>query len=710
MSPVGNRKLVAVGAVAVALVAVVLTGRDGPDAKRSKSRPVPATTIQATVPSTVTPTAPVAEVSPHNPDVQPVDCRSILTTEDVDLALDVWDREDGPVSTPGYARGETCRNSVYGDERSFVQFEPGEPADFASAAVFFGGSGTPIDGIGDGAVWFAGIGDEAYAGLLAVRQDTPLGMLHFRLGLGRPELDDASRLAVAVDLARAMLPRFPGVDVEPELISFEDEPVDTATQSLDAALYAGVDSGTWSMGEGLKVLLSWMLDGGPGVVPDELTDPSSTGVIVAANAYLEDEPPDAPQVRALLDRLTPGVEDLEAMTAPAEASAPLLVSLVYVTQDEAENPCDRWAVESPCLRRVALSDDLDPDTYSLYAALEGESAWSIGDVEAAKEALLDSASTYETLGSMPPTVLVLRPSGDTLYASYVPGEDCRVYVGEFLAGTPRNDLKQIFAREIAFCLIAHDFFLQFFANPNPTRWLAYGLANYLSGVVYPSNDLEHVTLPDTLASQELSTTVPDRSWTNWILFEHLHSFIGPTGVTDMIRGFPESGDLVAALAAAPGVPEMYHDLARALSDAEVVDVGSGTVPYAPEAWELNLSGPAKVPMPVTPFGVRRLHIQVPPGKFACVDSFTQGNLRMSWRSGAPGDSGSWSDQLPTSFQGESVLVLTSVEPGAHFTLDVTDISTNPDCEDDQPEYDPGACDLGVVCGPSRFYFQVVPLN
>lgn len=709
--PIGNRKLIVAGVVAAVLVAIILTTRDGPDDKRG-GPPVPVAVTQTTVGSTVTSTPPSTEASPYNPDVQPVNCRSILTTDDVDLALDVWDRAGGPASTFGYTKGETCRDVIDGDERSFVQLEPGDPSDFDPAAVFFGGSGRPADGVGDGAVWFAGSGEEAYAGLLAVRRDTPLGMLYFRLGLGRPELDDASRLALAVDLARTMLPRFPGVEVEPELISFEEEPVDTSTQSLDAVLYAGVDSGRWSMGEGLQVLLSWMLEPAPGVVPEGLTDPSGTGVIAAARAYLEGDPPDGPQIRQLLDRLTPGVEELEAMTAPAEASAPLLVSLVYVAQEDPEEPCDKWALETPCLQRVMVPDDLDlePDKYSLYAALDEDSAWSIADVEAAKEALLDAASTYETLGAMPPTALVLRPGGTTLYASYVPGEDCRVYVDDFLAGTPRNDLKQIFAREVSFCLIEFDFFLQLFKNPNPVRWLVFGLADYLSGVVYPSNNLEHANLPDKLASQELSTTVPDRRWTNWILFEHFHSFIGPAGVTDMIRGLPESGDLVEALAATPGVPEMYHDLARALSDANVADVGPGTVPYTPQAWELNLGGPSEVPMAVPRFGVRRLHIKVPPGKFACVDSSTEGEVRMSWRSGAPGGSGSWSDELPTSFQGESVMVLTSVQPGAHFTLDVTDLSTNPDCEEDEPEDDSEECDLGVVCDPSRFYFKVVPLN
>jgi hypothetical protein len=77
---------------------------------------------------------------------------------------------------------------------------------------------------------------------------------------------------------------------------------------------------------------------------------------------------------------------------------------------------------------------------------------------------------------------------------------------------------------------------------------------------------------------------------------------------------------------------------------------------------------------------------------------------MSWRTGVPGEAGSWSDELPVSLEGDVVMVLTSVEPGAHYTLDVTDVTDNPDCTDDSeppPDPNPDECDL---CGPSEYYW------
>lgn len=74
-----------------------------------------------------------------------------------------------------------------------------------------------------------------------------------------------------------------------------------------------------------------------------------------------------------------------------------------------------------------------------------------------------------------------------------------------------------------------------------------------------------------------------RTWTNWIFFEHLHSVMGADEVMAMLRGLPGGANLVPTLASAPGVGEQYHNLVKALSDSNVQDLGQGTVPYEPQA-------------------------------------------------------------------------------------------------------------------------------
>jgi hypothetical protein len=204
--------------------------------------------------------------------------------------------------------------------------------------------------------------------------------------------------------------------------------------------------------------------------------------------------------------------------------------------------------------------------------------------------------------------------------------------------------------------------------------------------------------------------MPERSWTNWIYFEHAHASLGAAGAMDLVRSFPEGADLVAEFAAASGNSFRYHDLALAMSDADVKDIGSGVVPYSPKAWELPISGPIQVPLTVPQLGVRRLHIQVQPGEFACVEGSSNGDLRMSWRPGAPGGSGAWSTELPKFLQGEIVMVISSVDSGTSYSLDVTSVEDSPDdCEEEEPESGGGGSDpvedpcLGI-CDPSTYYW------
>lgn len=701
---------IAIGvAVVLVLVGLAVGGRDDSDSLAFAT----STTVGTLESMTTSGQATSPTESPHNPDVAPIDCFAVLDQEAIDEALDVWDRPGGPASSFAISRGETCVETLEDDENSFVRLEPGSPEDFEPNASFLGSGPRSVTGVGDDAVWFEGAGQDAHAGLLAVRTATPLGILHLRLVLGRPELDDAERLDIVLDLARDTLPRFPGVEPPPpEVITFEEEPGAPET-SLLGVLEARVESGEWTRGEGLVAILEWMSDGTTEVIEESLADPSATGVIAAAMSYVREGGDGAEEIGVLLDRLAPSLEELDEMSAPPvpSAASDLVVSAMPVAaQEDPADGCDYWGVDTPCLEKVTLPEEsgIDTDKYSLYAAINENSQWSVEDVETAKKALVDSVITYEALESMPETALVLRPGGTALYASYLPGEDCRVYVDEFLAGTDQKELQQILAREIAFCFISYNFFLQFYENPNPTRWLVHGLANYLSGFVYTSINLEHQNLPTQLAQTELSTTVPERSWTNWILFEHFHSFIGAPGVVDLVGSLPESADLVTALADAAGVSEMYHDLGRALSDANVDDLGPGLVPYSPQAWELDLSGPAEVPLTVPRFGVRRLHIKVSPGEYACVTTYSQGGLRVSWRPGAPGDKNQpWSDEVPDPLEGESVLVVTSVEEGAHYTLDVEDVDDDPDCEDESDgPVDPEGCDLDEICDPSDFYWEI----
>lgn len=698
-----NRQTTLIGAVALVVVVGILASLAG----GGEDPPVEVAGPTTTLLSGVTPTA--ADASGFNhPDVSPLSCETLMSSDD---AFDVmFPNGSGGLFT--YAKGETCTYEPGDESGMFIRIEPGLPSDFDPDAELLGSSWIAVPDLGEEAVWFAGVGADAGVGLLAVREDTELGALLFRITVGLPDLDDAGRLGQGISLAESALPRFPGVVTEPpepEVITFEED-VDLSPYSLDDVLNAGVESGDWSLGEGLVAVLDWMVNGTEGVVGGGLAETSGSGVIAVAQAYLTTDPDDAAPIQALLDQLIVTRTELEELSVPAEpTSSALLVSAVPVAQEETADQCDGATLANPCYAEVAMDEYADLEVGKYKVLVAQPSNWTETEVELAKQALHDAAVIFEGLGSMPSAWLELNP-GDGAYAS-TGSQGCLASLGDFVVGMDPDDLKQVFAREIAFCLIENDAHAQLYGNPSSVGWLAYGLANYLSDVVYANTNLEHKKLPGQLAQQELSTTVPDRTWTNWILFEHLHGFMGAKGVMTMIRGFPAQGDLVTALAGVPGMPEMYHDLERALSDSNVADVGASTIPYDPQAWELPISGPTEVPLEIPRFGVRRLHIKVPAGQYACADSFSQGSVRMSWRPGAPGGAGDWSDELPGSFEGESVMVITSVEPGARYILDVTDVSDDPECDPDSGgPAAPSDCNLEGLCGPSEYYFEVTFTN
>lgn len=658
---------------------------------------------------TSAPSAPPASqtVDPDRPEVDQLTCERLITSDEADAAL--FDDTSGPRGMFVFSQGEVCSFEPNDESSNYLLIEPGDPSDFESGSTLLGVTGAPVDGVGGAAVWF----DDSAIGVLSVGVDVEIGSLIYRVHVARSDLDEQGRLERATELATKALPRFPFVVIEepePEVVTFDDEAVDLAPVSLDDLLFDGVDAGEWTLGEGLAAQLGGLVDGALRESMGDLPEPSASGIVFAALSYVESGAPDAAEIESLLDQLLPTREDIAARVIEPESTAPLLtVSLVELAQEESggEEACVP-TVEDPCYIEFGLAEteELETGKYEVFVAQPSE--WTADEVGVVQSALFDSAVVFEAISTMPPTRVVLQ-SGDGMHAGYSPPNgDCHAEIGDFLSGSEPDRLRQIVARELAFCTISFKLYPQLFDNPNPVRWLVYGLANYLSGVVYPTINLEHENLPSRLASEELSTTMPERSWTNWIFFEHLHPFNGGgAGAIDLLAGFPAPADLVAALSAAPGIAEIYHDLGRALSDAEVADLGPGTVPYVPQAWDLPVSGPTEVPVTVPQFGIRRFHLQVAPGGYACVDSFSQGAVRMSWRSGAPGESGSWSDELPGSFEGSNVIVLTSVEAGANYTLDVIDVSDEPDCDEDDETAnagDPGEDLCSDFCDPSTYYW------
>ena len=319
-----------------------------------------------------TTTPPVATSTAHGatqPDSQvpAIDCAPLLTAEETGEALAAFDRPEGQGGSFEFSQSEVCTESLAVDESYFVRIEPGTPDDFEPGATLNGTTGANVDDVGDGALWFGGAEAEGSGavGLITVREETPLGALHFHIVLGRPDIDETAQREIVIELARLALPRFPGVEIEPpepDVIIFEEETPDRSDISLTDNVLAKEEAGEWTLGEGLVAVLSLIADErerSSVLGQTELVDPSASDVIRLAEDYLETGPDGLAkdEIARLLEMLTFAPEELDQMSAgeplTPDAST-LLVSLQPVAQEGQSQGCDKLELPNPCLVKVPV--------------------------------------------------------------------------------------------------------------------------------------------------------------------------------------------------------------------------------------------------------------------------------------------------------------------------------------------------------------------
>lgn len=720
------------GLVVMVVLVLLLSGGDSEPASEVANRPS----------ATATATAEAAAPDADRPDVAPLNCARFITIEEGGNALGVWDRPSGQQNSIRFTRGETCIDKLDVDDRVFVQIGPGAPADFEAGAELLGVRGEPVLDVGDGALWFGGIEAEGGGdqGVLSVRQAASVGVVHFRITLGRPELDRAEQLEVAKQVALDALPRFPGVELtppEPVVVTIEREPVDRSQVSLEDYLLAREEAGEWTRGEGLVAALAVFageVDPAEALGDGELLISEGTGVLAMASEYLAngDDAGAKLEIERLLDTLLFSNARLEAMPGIDTVVAQRLQPVALSTASQEED-CIRFfpGYENrqadlgviACLEHKSTT--IDGKQYRVFFpapfVFAGETipwGWSVQDYDLAFEALVESVHTYNALepGTMPAVNLVFSMGASATVAAYAKAftpadEPCGVLVwvdAKSLADGSPKFFQQVIAHEVAHCFQTELFAAQSQAPYSSIRWWDESLAEYLSNVVYPRTQFEWRSI-GPLETAELSTTPFDRSYENFYFWQHLHWFLGDLGIFGMIDSLPASGGIGAqrsALAANPGIAEDFHTYVEWGTDGDVGDSGGGPVPYTAESDAVQLSGPTVIRETPAQFGLVRLDLVVAPGQYACMEYETNGDLIASWRAGGPQGSGGWSRDLPDTLQGEAMFVASSTGSGASFTVRAVDVDDEPDCEDDEdggPVEVPTPCPL--ECDPSEYYWR-----
>ena len=428
----------------LALGAVLLAACGGDDVFEAP------TDVATTTPRGESPTD-TGGASPERPAVESVACGPLFTLEDVDDALgwSVGDDRPGPIRT---ARGEVCLHSLLRDGDVFVQIQPGDPADFEPGALVIGVSGEPVSGVGDAALWFGGEGSEAGGdvGVISVRRDTSLGAIHFRIFVGRPDLDSAAQLEVAKTLARAALPRFPGEVGYVNNLLLKEE------------------AGQWTRGEGLVATLSLFAGEAEAtqvLLNPELVDFDGTGVIRMAQEYLEDGP-DAEakkEIERLLERLILSRERLEAMAGIGPPTTARGLQAIFFDGARGADDCGTYFDPGgSCIEEVQfpeLDEMFGEDKYTMWFPAESsqnKGGWTDKHLFWAVEAINQAAIVFEKTSEMPNVdIAFMSFDGPSLsWAAF--GDDCFVSVNPPMQQAPEEDFKHFLIVAMSHCMIEEE--------------------------------------------------------------------------------------------------------------------------------------------------------------------------------------------------------------------------------------------------------------
>ncbi len=435
--------------------------------------PIVPTTQPVAAPVTTASGAPTTTQAPANsdgPEVPPVECSTLVTYGEIDIAMGVELADVQERLLPH----EVCRVELPEYQDTWVQIEPGDPSDFGPGTEILGAGGTRVEGVGDAALWFVGErADGLTVGQLSVYEARDIGVLLFRILISRPDADDETRLEGAKGLALAALGRFPGSpsssepELEPVEYVIERELSPWVPTSYEENLLSKVAEGEWTLGEGLVATLA-MLAGNRAAEEvlgsTELTFPNSAILLLMAQDYVDSGSDDAAraEIAELLEFLAPSPEDLIELGAiETEPTAGFRVVPIALNLQESGYTADEWCLathgsEAPCSEEVPLEalDQTWPDKYKLYAPVpDTAGAWSPSHVLWAREAMTESADSFEPLREMPLVNVILAANEDDRVTPIEESNACNVILGQSGAGYDEQQFKQLVSFHMATCLM-----------------------------------------------------------------------------------------------------------------------------------------------------------------------------------------------------------------------------------------------------------------
>jgi hypothetical protein len=381
----------------------------------------------------------------------------------------------------------------------------------------------------------------------------------------------------------------------------DDDPGDAATNRPDGSaapeayegyldfLYAKVASGDWTEGEGLISILDAIINeeepdtGDKPVLAGEIG-----GVLSAARNYLaagSGDETERDNLHGILDTLETTQEELDAVSVPFGSDPD---ALAYQVQDLSaglsgmQTPTSvPYGCPEPgptaCLEyeRVEVGDDVFVIYYPVFWRNEPA---ALPAYEDARDAVVKSVAAYDRIGFrargsaniifLPRTGPVARTGGRVLADAWqdtFTDLPCRIQVYRNLA-TDTAALRQSVAHEIAHCYQYWNYPGQMDVHPDHSGWWMEGSAEYFSNLVYPADNFEY-RFTSEWESDTKNHPLEIRSYSNFLFFQYLDNVRSPAVVAAFPSAMPTSPGRdrqIAALAAYPGIQEIFHGFAEAL--------------------------------------------------------------------------------------------------------------------------------------------------
>jgi hypothetical protein len=510
---------------------------------------------------------------------------------------------------------------------------------------------------------------------------------------------------------------------------------DVSGEGFVENLLVKVDDGEWTLEEGLVATLRAVVgETDTSAVlryPDLLND-EATGVVAMALAYVEngEDGQAKNELERLLDIIVFSNAQLDAMAGEEPPSTPLELARKTAEQDCAKLYTNHEVPVPPgvsvCLEKSSVI--IDGKTYGIYVPAPGlpQGGWTQQRYDETLAMINEVVPVYNGLGEMPNTNImfsVLTDGSAGAYANQPDPDHCIITVFTGIQDLSTGDFKQFLAHELAHCFQEKTFTAQNQVPYEIVRWREEGLADHLSNVAYPANGLEwgagpeHRRALNALAFYELSTTLFDRSYTNFLFFQYLASRLSDPGLIALVKTLPTSGtksDQIAGLASYPGMREIHHEFVRALTDREVIDTSGIPVPYPINMFNqptVTLTGERLVEL-FEPFGVSRMLLTTEVDREATVSFIPEGAVDDSARTPSADEWTGFPEKVPDACA-DVIAVVTTIDTNASFEIDVTEVQEVPGlCElegtwiidNESIDFDPSAFELDRFFGEARITF------